>query len=66
MHWSFTSFPAHLREILPDAYAARVKRAGIVDAFDDPNFAEAVRATGRKRLIMAGLLTEVCVVYPAP
>ncbi len=54
-----------LREILPDAYAVRVKRAGIVDAFDDPGFAEAVRATGRKRLIMAGLLTEVCVVYPA-
>jgi nicotinamidase-related amidase len=54
-----------LQEILPDAYEKRVKRAGIVDAFDDPNFAEAVRATGRERLIMAGLLTEVCVFYPA-
>ena len=26
---------------------------------------EAVRATGRKKLVLAGLLTEVCVLYPA-
>ena len=56
---------SELAEILPEAFAARVKRAGIVDAFDDPNFAAAVKALDRKRLIMAGLLTEVCVVYPA-
>ena len=37
----------------------------MVDCFDDPQFAEAVKATGRTKLIMAGLLTEVCVVYPA-
>lgn len=56
---------AELREILPEAYEDRVKRGGIVDAFDDPNFAAAVKATGRKKLIMAGLLTEVCLIYPA-
>jgi hypothetical protein len=44
-----------VQEILPEAYAARVKRAGIVDASDDSNFAKAAKATGRKRLIMAGL-----------
>jgi nicotinamidase-related amidase len=54
-----------LDEILPTAFAERIKRAGIVDAFDDPSFAQAVKALGRQRLIMAGLLTEVCVVYPA-
>ena len=54
-----------LAELLPEAYAARIKRGGIVDALDDPDFAAAVRATGRNRLIMAGLLTEVCVIYPA-
>ncbi|MDH3581774.1 MAG: isochorismatase family protein [Hyphomicrobiales bacterium] len=54
-----------LAEILPDAHAARIKRGGIVDAFDDPDFAAAVKATQRKKLIMAGLLTEVCVIYPA-
>jgi len=57
-------FP-ELKDILPEEYTARVKRAGIVDAFDDPNFAKAVKATGQRKLIMAGLLTEVCVVYPA-
>ena len=57
-------FP-ELAEILPEAFEARVKRAGIVDAFDDPKFAAAVKGLGRNRLIMAGLLTEVCVVYPA-
>ena len=50
---------------MPTEFAARIKRAGIVDAFDDANFKSAVEATGKKKLIMAGLLTEVCVVYPA-
>jgi nicotinamidase-related amidase len=57
-------FP-ELEEILPEEFSARVKRAGIVDAFDDPNFKKAIENTGKKKLIMAGLLTEVCVVYPA-
>lgn len=57
-------FP-ELETILPGAFENRIKRSGIVDAFDDPNFAEAVRALGRTKLIIAGLLTEVCVVYPA-
>ena len=30
----------------PDAYARRTKRQGIVNAFMDENFAEAIRATG--------------------
>ena len=54
-----------LKEIMADAFEKRVKRSGIVDAFDDPNFAKAVRNLGRQRLVMSGLLTEVCVVYPA-
>lgn len=57
-------FP-ELEEILPGAFEARVQRSGIVDAFDDADFTRAVEATGKKKLIMAGLLTEVCVVYPA-
>ncbi len=57
-------FP-ELEELLPEAFAARIKRTGVVDCFDDPAFADAVRSTGRKKLILAGLLTEVCVVYPA-
>ena len=54
-----------LEEILPDAFANRIKRAGTVNAWADPNFRKAVEATGRKDLIMAGVTTDVCLVYPA-
>ena len=54
-----------LQVILPEAFAARIKRAGVVDAMDDENFASAVLATGRKNLMMAGITTDVCVVFPA-
>jgi nicotinamidase-related amidase len=50
---------------LPDAYRNRVKRTGIVNAWADPNFSAAVRATGRKKLIMAAVTTDICLVFPA-
>jgi len=53
-----------LAELLPEAYAARVKREGIVNAWDDPNFRAAIEATGRKQLIMGGVTTDVCLIYP--
>jgi len=56
---------SELKEILPEQFAARVKRIGVVDAMNDPNFAAAVKSTRRKNLIMAGATTDVCVVYPA-
>jgi len=54
-----------LQEILPDAFEKRVKREGIVNAWTDTNFRAAVEATGRKNLIMAGVTTDVCLVFPA-
>lgn len=54
-----------IQNALPDAYAARVKRAGIVNAMDDPNFANSVYALGRRNIIMAGATTDVCAVPPA-
>ncbi len=54
-----------LKEIFPDEYENRVKRTGVINAWDDPNFAAAVRATGRKNLIMSGLTTDVCLTPPA-
>ncbi|MFI2261344.1 hydrolase [Streptomyces tubercidicus] len=36
-----------------------------MNAWEDPAFVEAVKATGRKKLVIAGLWTEVCVVLPA-
>jgi nicotinamidase-related amidase len=54
-----------IAEILPEAFAARVQRAGIVNAWTDPAFKSAVEATGRRNLIMAGVTTDVCLVFPA-
>ncbi len=36
-----------------------------VDAWDSPEFRAGVEATGRRKIIMGALWTEVCLVYPA-
>ena len=36
-----------------------------VNAWDDPRVAEAIKATGRKKLIFAGVSLEVCAAFPA-
>lgn len=54
-----------IAEILPEAYEARVKRPGVVNAWAYPDFHKAVLATGRKQLIMAGVTTDVCLIFPA-
>ncbi|WP_096086233.1 isochorismatase family protein [Agaribacterium haliotis] len=36
-----------------------------VNAWEEPEFVKAVQATGRKKLIMGGLWTDVCLAYPA-
>lgn len=54
-----------LAETLPEAFARRIQRQGVVNAWDDADFAAAIRATGRKHLIMAGVTTDVCMVAPA-
>jgi nicotinamidase-related amidase len=54
-----------LKEIAPDAYAARIKRPGVVDCWLYPPFREAVEAFERNKLVMAGLTNDVCIVYPA-
>ncbi|KAI9129987.1 isochorismatase family protein [Acaryochloris sp. CCMEE 5410] len=54
-----------LADILPDAYQHRIQRAGIVNTWTDKNFKVAVEATGRNHLIMAGVTTDVCLVFPA-
>jgi len=54
-----------LREILPEACDRRIKRAGIVNAWTDGNFRVAVVRTGRRNLIMAGVMTDVCLVFPS-
>jgi len=50
---------------VPEAYENRILRGGVVDSMKDENFAATVKATGRKNIIIAGITTDVCVVYPA-
>ncbi len=53
-----------LKDIAPEEYAGRVRRKGVVDAFGDEAYADAVRATGRRNLIVAGVTNDVCTVFP--
>lgn len=45
--------------------APYIARPGDINAWDNEDFVKAVKATGRKQLIMAGIVTEVCVAFPA-
>ena len=53
-----------LESILPEAFKARIKRPGIVNAMHHPGFNKAVKATGRKKMFVAGITTEICVTFP--
>jgi nicotinamidase-related amidase len=46
-------------------HAVYVPRKGEVNAWDNDDFVNAVRATGKRTLIMAGVWTSVCVMFPA-
>lgn len=54
-----------LQEIAPEAYNKRIKRPGVVDCWEYDEYRNTVLATGKKKLIMAGLTNDVCIVYPA-
>jgi nicotinamidase-related amidase len=46
-------------------HAVHVPRKGEVNAWDNELFVQTVRATGKKTLIIAGVWTSVCVMFPA-
>jgi nicotinamidase-related amidase len=52
-----------LKQLFPDA--PYIARPGNINAWDNPDFVKAVQATGKKQLILAGVVTEVCVAFPA-
>lgn len=52
-----------LVEKFPDA--PMIARPGQINAWDNEDFVAAVKATGKKQLIIAGIVTEVCVAFPA-
>lgn len=44
--------------------APYIARPGQINAWDNEEFVEAVRKTGRRQLIIAGIVTDVCVTFP--
>ncbi|WP_030058869.1 hydrolase [Streptomyces novaecaesareae] len=50
-----------LSEVFPDQ---KIIDRTTMNAWEDVDFVEAVKATGRQKLVIAGLWTEVCVVLP--
>ena len=52
-----------LKEMFPDA--PYIARPGNINAWDNPDFVKAVKATRKKQLLIAGVVTEVCVAFPA-
>jgi nicotinamidase-related amidase len=51
-----------LQQALPGV--ARIERT-TVNAWDDPRVVAAVKATGRKHIIVTGISTDVCLAFPA-
>jgi len=54
---------AGIQTAAPTAYENRVRRGGTLNAFDDPAFVAAVKALNRPNLVIAGLLTDVCLFH---
>jgi nicotinamidase-related amidase len=52
-----------LKELFPDA--PYIARPGQINAWDNEDFVAAIKKTGRKQLIIAGVVTDVCVAFPA-
>jgi nicotinamidase-related amidase len=52
-----------LKETFPDA--PFIPRPGQINAWDNEDFVKAVEATGKKQLIIAGIVTDVCVTFCA-
>lgn len=51
-----------LKEMFPEA--PHIARPGEINAWDNQLFLNAVKATGRKQLLISGIATEVCVAFP--
>ncbi len=52
-----------LTEILPDVKV--IRRKGEINAWDDTEKKKAVENTGRKKLIIGGISTDVCLLFPS-
>ncbi len=50
-------------QLLPDAPV--IPRPGQINAWENAEFVAAIQKTGRKKIVMAGITTDVCVVFAA-
>ncbi|WP_430535417.1 isochorismate family cysteine hydrolase YcaC [Listeria rocourtiae] len=44
--------------------AVNIPRLGEINAWDNEEFVQAIKDTGRKQLIIAGVVTDICVSFP--
>lgn len=54
-----------LQDIAPKAFADRYARGGQLDCWDDERLRAGVAKLGRKKIIMAGLTTDICLYWAA-
>ena len=52
-----------IQKLAPNQYANRIKRGGTINTFLDARFSAAVKALGKKKLIMCGLTTDICLLH---
>ncbi len=52
-----------VQKLAPTQFANRIKRGGTINCFLDDNFKAAVKSLGRKKLIICGLTTDICLLH---
>ena len=56
---------ADVAMLAPEAFDKRYARGGELDCWDDAKLRDGVAALGRKRIVMAGLTTDICLFWAA-
>ncbi len=54
-----------IQELAPDAFAKRYKRGGQLSCWDDAHLKEGAAKLGRKKIVLAGLTTDICLFWAA-
>jgi nicotinamidase-related amidase len=56
-------FMPEVLQLLPNAPV--ISRPGQINAWDNTDFVDAIKKTGRKKIVMSGITTDVCVAFAA-
>jgi nicotinamidase-related amidase len=56
-------FMPEVVQLLPNA--PMISRPGQINAWDNSDFVDAIKKTGRKKIVMSGITTDVCVAFAA-